>query len=356
MSFLAQSQIALRGEIDRALALFGEAGAVFVDVSTLLPADLMLDLYGEDIRNRAFLVQDGVEGNFVLRPDFTIPVLEAHLERDEANARYAYSGRVWRKRREQQSAHQHSFWQLGIEIFDENWRAENDAEAFLLATKLAEPFDFQIKTGDLGLAFSLLDQMEMSDWRRRALKRQFWRPKAFEALLTRYSQGLGKHADLKPVFDAPIIGLRSEAMILSRIERLKEDAKAPPLRAGEVEALRQILALQGSLDIAGKRIEKLAENYPLLEAAAKGFLARNQALDAAGIDLKAIHFDASFGRETMEYYDGFVFAFHHGESAVISGGRYDQLARKFNATGKMSAVGLAYRPELALGENLEGEG
>ena len=67
-------------ETERLLALFRAAGALQVDPGVLLPADVMLDLYGEDIRGRAYLTHDPVLGELMLRPDFTVPVVQMHME------------------------------------------------------------------------------------------------------------------------------------------------------------------------------------------------------------------------------------------------------------------------------------
>ncbi len=358
MSFIAQGQAAISKQVEEALRQFQEAGAEYVEVSTLLPADVMLDLYGEDIRNRAFLVHDGVDGDFVLRPDFTVPVLQGHIERARAGqdltARYSYSGRVWRRKRSSQSARQHSFWQVGMEIFSPQAEAKDDAEIFDLAKQLAGE-KLTARTGDLGLVFSLLDAFDMPSWRREALKRQFWRPAAFEALLQRYASPSGKYADLDEHIDAPVIGLRSEAMIRKRIARLKEDASLPRMKPSELELLREVLALSGDLSTASDALASMAKAHEEIQPAALAFASRNQALEARGIDPAMLAFDASFGRETMEYYDGFVFGFYQGDSAVISGGRYDRLAKDFGAYDKLAAVGLAFRPEYIGSQNHEAQ-
>ena len=61
----------LKSEIRaRASALrdvFANAGALPVETDILQPAEVLLDLYGEDIRARAYLVQDPVAGELFLR-------------------------------------------------------------------------------------------------------------------------------------------------------------------------------------------------------------------------------------------------------------------------------------------------
>ncbi|MGM0586570.1 MAG: ATP phosphoribosyltransferase regulatory subunit, partial [Pseudomonadota bacterium] len=66
---------ALAAELARLDALFAGAGAEAAEPATLQPADLLLALYGEDIRARAFVTHDPVDGELMLRPDFTVPVV-----------------------------------------------------------------------------------------------------------------------------------------------------------------------------------------------------------------------------------------------------------------------------------------
>ena len=75
-------------------------------------------------------------------------------------------------------------------------------------------------------------------------------------------------------------------------------------------------------------------------------------LGMRGIDVAAIHFDASHGRHTMEYYDGMTFSFTAPGRAdwppVASGGRYDALAAVLGQSrGRaIPAVGGIIRPGL----------
>ena len=69
----------IRAEALRLQAGFINAGAVVLETSILQPADLLLDLYGEDIRARAYVTSDPLRGEQMLRPDFTVPVVQMHM-------------------------------------------------------------------------------------------------------------------------------------------------------------------------------------------------------------------------------------------------------------------------------------
>ena len=86
----------LEAEVASVLAVLSSTGAMRVEPAALQPADVLLDLYGEDIRARAFVTRDeGAE--MMLRPDFTVPIVRLHMDASmnggAVPARYAYCGR-----------------------------------------------------------------------------------------------------------------------------------------------------------------------------------------------------------------------------------------------------------------------
>ena len=71
MTQTPSQQSAVRAEAARLMEVFEGAGAVPVDAAILQPAEVLLDLYGEDIRARAYVTSDALRGEQMLRPDFT---------------------------------------------------------------------------------------------------------------------------------------------------------------------------------------------------------------------------------------------------------------------------------------------
>jgi ATP phosphoribosyltransferase regulatory subunit len=78
------------------------------------------------------------------------------------------------------------------------------------------------------------------------------------------------------------------------------------------------------------------------------FAARLEALQAKGVEIGSLAFEASHGRTSLEYYDGFVFSFHGSEGLppVASGGRYDALTAVLGQGASIPAVGGVIRPGL----------
>ena len=116
----------------RLRALYESAGARFVDVPVLHPADPFLETAGEDIRRRMFVTEGPQGERLALRPDFTIPVCLMHLAQKSGPARYAYEGLVFR-RHDQGSPER---LETGYEDFGAADRVAADAEALALARSL----------------------------------------------------------------------------------------------------------------------------------------------------------------------------------------------------------------------------
>ncbi len=338
----------------RILAAFRAAGAVEVAPDILLPADTLLDLYSEDIRARAYVTQDPIRGEMMLRPDFTVPVVQMHMENGAEPARYCYLGEVFRKQDHGDSQPEHprdtEYLQAGFELFARD--PDADAEVFALFHDILAPLNLRASMGDMDLLLDAVRALPLSGARRAALLHHIWRPGRFARLLARFAAPAG--ARDFPDSAAPWTGLRGPAEMRARIDRLRADAAEAPLPAQWVERLDRLFTVSAPAPEALARLRALASEIPDI-AEAVGRLDRNLSLlSARGIDVEAIHFDASHGRHTMEYYDGMTFSFTapgRGDwPPVASGGRYDALAAVLGqARGRsIPAVGGIIRPGLVL--------
>jgi ATP phosphoribosyltransferase regulatory subunit len=358
----------LEAEVARVLAALGGAGAQRVEPAALQPADLLLDLYGEDIRARAFVTRDDA-GEMMLRPDFTVPIARLHMERGRAAGAYVYCGPVWR-RQEAGSTRAREYLQAGVEIFGAEDRAAAEADVLARVRDALGPAPVELVTGDLGVALAAIEALPTSAARKATLRRHLWRPARFHALLERFgprhaevaagraellAAARGGRAAAAVAAAGAAIGLREPEDVLARLERLAAEAATPPLAPAAIEALESALAVAGPSPAALARLEALARATPGLAPAAERLAARLDAFAARGIDPAGLRFEASFGRTTLEYYDGFVFgAVARGRPdlpPLASGGRYDALTRALGAGRALPAVGGIVRPEalLALG-------
>ena len=350
----------IRAEGERLLQAFLQAGAVPVETDLLQPAETLLDLYGEDIRARAYVTQDPVRGEMMLRPDFTVPVVQAHMAHGAEPARYAYLGEVFRKQ-DRHSGRANEYLQAGYEVFDRAAPEAADAEVFALFRDLLSGLDLRPVIGDIGILMAAVRGLDTSDRRKATLLRHVWRPARFKALLDRFAgrapvpagrlallERLKAGSPLQLIDEAgAFVGIRSADEITQRAEALVADAETPPIKATEAALLYDLLSLEAPAAHALTHLRGITPMLPAIAPAVDRFATRLEALAAKGVDVANLAFEASHGRTALEYYDGFVFSFlADGLPPVASGGRYDALTAVLGQGAFIPAVGGVIRPGL----------
>ena len=332
---------AVRQETEALLARFTALGARRIEADILQPAEVLLDLYGEDIRARAYVTQDQLRGEQMLRPDFTVPVVQMHMAEHAEPARYTYAGPVFR-RQEEDAGRPSEYPQVGYEVFDRGPADKVEAEIYAAFHAALSGLPVRAIIGDMAILRAAVLALDTTEHRKAALLRHLWRPNRFRALLDRFSVPLELP---ESVIGGPEIGLRSAADVAERLILREADAQAPRLAPDDRAALEALLDVKVS---AGDAVETLrALGVPGTEAPIKALDARLAAFEAAGIDLSAMQFEVSYGRTSMEYYDGFVFGFEvEGLPPVATGGRYDALTLVLGEGSHVPAVGGVVRPDL----------
>ena len=349
----------IRAEADRLRAAFEAKGAEPVETDILQPAGALLDLYGEDIRARAFVTQDPLKGEMMLRPDFTVPLVSRHMDEGRGQARYTYAGEVFR-RQEDFPERASEYLQVGFEVFNGMDAEAADAEVFATIAELLSPLNLTAAMGDIGLLRAAVAGLATSVARKQSLLHHLWRPKRFMALLERYSRAGALTSDKLSLLASPDpipsdtveVGLRSRGEVLSRIADLRAESEATPIAPDAIAQIDALLDIRGSAAEALAQVNTLAATMPSIGAAAERLARRLDALDMRGVPPDTVRFEASFGRTSLEYYDGFVFGFYaEGRNdlpPVATGGRYDALTRAIGGGDGVPAVGGVIRPGLTL--------
>ncbi|MEM9969676.1 MAG: ATP phosphoribosyltransferase regulatory subunit [Pseudomonadota bacterium] len=324
----------IRAEAERLRAGFEARGAERFETAVLQPAGTLLDLYGEDIRARAFVTHDPLRGEMMLRPDFTVPLVQRHIAAGAGEARYTYAGDIFR-RQEEDEARPTEYAQVGYEVIghppDDDTAA--DAEVFMALADALKDAQVTATIGSFALLTAAIDALDTPARRKRALARHLWRPQRFDALLNRFSTPATKPA--AATCDAPLIGLRTQEEIDTRLALLREEAETPPLAKADVTRLRALMSLEAPAPEAVARLDDLGADTTGLAR----FL--------AAIDHADVTFDATFGLTSLEYYSGTVFGFADtGGTPVATGGRYDLLTAAMGSP--TPAVGGVIRPDRLL--------
>jgi ATP phosphoribosyltransferase regulatory subunit len=349
-------------------------GADVIDVPVMQPLALVLDLAGEAMRARLFVVQaDGID-EACLRPDFTIPAASAHLASGRARGRYLYEGKAFQVA-PAGSAAAEEFLQVGLESLGEPGPRSADAEALALAWRAALAGgrkDLKVRMGDIGLFAGFVDGLSLDPVTAARLKRAFLRPGKMAAELARAQSGEepsregDRVAELlaglpEPQAAAALeelwtlagiepVGGRSAAEIVHRLAERAKSRAAPRLSAAQADLITRFLAIEGQPRAA---LDQAAAVSRAAGAKLDGLLGdwseRLTLLADAGAPETALTLATGFGRP-FGYYDGFLFEVLSEalgpDQPVAAGGRYDSLLARMGGKG-VSAVGAMVRPARA---------
>jgi ATP phosphoribosyltransferase regulatory subunit len=157
-----------------------------LDPPVIQPLGLLLDLLGEELRERLFIVQGGGGPESCLRTDFTLAALRAHLDSGRSSGRYYYRGHAFRVAPVGTSRSE-EFPQIGLEVFETGDPATLDAEMAALAWRSAAAGgrdDLTLLMGDVGLFAAFVDALGLAAPLATRLKRVFSSPRRLRAELT----------------------------------------------------------------------------------------------------------------------------------------------------------------------------
>jgi ATP phosphoribosyltransferase regulatory subunit len=354
-------------------APFLAQGAESIDVPVMQPLSLLLDLAGEAMRARLFVVQaDGID-EACLRPDFTIPVASAHIAAPKAAGRYYYEGKAFRVA-PPGSDRSEEFLQIGLEALGQAGAKADDAAMLALAWRAAAAggrTDLWVQMGDVGLFAAFIDALGLASATAARLKRAFLRPRALKAELWRAqsaeppprdgdrlaglltglpeAQAAAALEELWALAGIEPVGGRSAAEIVHRLAERVAARAAPRLTQAQSELITRFLAIDDSPAAALEAAAALArEAGAALDATWADWAARRALLAEAGVPDSALRLSTGFGR-AFGYYDSFLFEVRSAslgvDEPVAAGGRYDGLLPRLGAgPGAGGAVGCMVRP------------
>ena len=354
-------------------APFLSADAVPVDVSIIQPLGLLLDLAGEALRSRLFVVQAEGGSEACLRPDFTVPVVGHYLVTGAEARAYVYEGKAFRAAPDEPDEPE-EFRQIGMERFDDpgSDRIAADCEITRLAWTSAQAGgreDLSLWLGDVGLFSAFVDSLDLSEAVASRLKRAAGRPRLLQAELGRAGSavadagrsgladllsGLGQDdaarmlEEVWSLAGVEPVGGRGAAEIAQRLIRRAESDRAPALSLDQAERVRQFLIIEDEPAAALAAVAGVAGPRPeALNASLKAWARRLEALHNAAVPIAEARFATALGH-AFDYYDGLTFEIRSSDVGqdrpIAVGGRYDGLPARMGGADDSRAVGCMVRP------------
>ncbi|MEO0817614.1 MAG: ATP phosphoribosyltransferase regulatory subunit [Pseudomonadota bacterium] len=350
---------------------FSKPEATFVETQAVQPLTPYLEFLGEFYRDTLVEYSSAGQDEYCLRPDLTLAIARDVAGGALEPGRLFYDDLVFRGARrvrlEEAGAFAPLQRQIGIEVFG----AQADDAALLLQTvaalKSVGVEDIRIHVSDVALVCDLIDGFDLhANWKQR-LKRTVSMPDAFQRVksaamggggapsnLSQALSGLSDEAaraaveDIFAMSGLKEIGSRSMADVADRLVAKAAEAREP-LKVSDADLLASLMGVEGPFGTALNEFGDLLadrskpERIGALEALA-------QDLEAGGLALDSIRFDADLSRH-LSYYDGFIFEIFDasGEVFLGGGGRYDGLVSSLsNGLRSVPAIGAMLRPDRIL--------
>jgi len=367
---------AAAAELARIRAPLLAAAAAPIDPPSMQPLALILELCGEAMRERLFVVQANGGPEAALRPDFTLAAALHHIAAGAAEGRYICEGKAFRAAPPGRSDEPEEFQQLGLECFDRRDVARADAETAAVAWRAASAGgrgDLSLIFGDAALFLAFLESLGIAEPLRGRLARALSSPRRLAEALSaaagpsRPAQGerlaallgalpeveaAGVLEELWALAGVEAAGGRSAAEIVHRLAHRAAASEAPRVTPEEAERIGAYLAIAGQPEAALAQAATLAgSERRALDAALAAWERRLAALADEGAPTAAMRLATAFSRE-FAYYDGVFFEVRSAalgdDRPVAGGGRYDGLFARLGARLACGAVGCMVRPARAV--------
>jgi ATP phosphoribosyltransferase regulatory subunit len=343
----------------------------FVDLPTLLPASMVLELAGEGLRPRLFFATAPDGSELCLRPDLTIPAAVRYIETAKADNKpltLACKGPVFRAPHDG-GDRPPEFIQIGLERFGEDDVYASDVAVFLAAWEACcagQSGSLNVRFCDGGLMPLVLSKANLDPVWHQALSEQTSHSRAFLQVLAQASGKVPVRA-LSPLerdeatrrvedsiaeSDLSLAATRTAQDVARHLTLRARRTLASPLPAIVADTLDALARFQhqGSLDVSLKGIAALGQQIGVdLSPWCADWQTRFAAIKAAAPDaLKHSQFDA-LGEEAFDYYDGMAFDIARTQDfsrPLATGGRYDRLVGELSGGSRQArAVGCVVRPD-----------
>lgn len=322
----------------------------------LLPAAPYFDLAGEEFGRNLLLTTTNNGTEYCLRPDFTLPIAQQHLDEGLAGLpmAYTYLGPIFRQHNSQPV----EFEQAGLELLGHTDSDQALDQVLTFARWALAIYDVtapNVRLGGVGLFEAFLEAAEVPPAWRSRIRHRFGHPESLQRLVDRLANP-EEHANapapdsrdtvIEIVTDSmlsaglSLMGSRTPEEIADRFLE-KQALDAAPISAETVQLLQDYLSIAESAQTALDRIGIMCQEHGF-DFEEPLFHVRNHAAALAALSPKAdVIFDASFSPR-LDYYTGIVFEMTGPDGDVLaSGGEYDRMLERLGATQMVPATGCA---------------
>ena len=233
------------------LNIFKKKGFQVKEFENIIESKIIIERSGEIFKKSLLSFEDDNGKNFSLRPDLTISACLDYIKNVKKGVyKYAYFDQAYRRTFGKKSLVRN---QLGCEIIGSSNLQLNLEIINLIDESLKKVTKNKttIKLNDINIFYSLVDSLKLPlRWRLR-LKRHFWRPEYFNALISR----LSSNSDIqKNVFEI-------DKNSYFKMKKLNQTGKVAGRKISEILNRFEKKIKEPRSNIDGKRVARIVSEF-----------------------------------------------------------------------------------------------
>lgn len=350
---------------------FINKGYTFCNPAMTIPADIVMNFMGEDVRNRLLFTSSPSGDELCLRPDFTLPLAISYINNELQANKFVYDGYAFRfPSINEKTRYCPEFRQIGIENFGDKNKIDAEGDVISQAYEILSSFyddHLEIKISDISMFYQLLDHLKIDTNLFNRIRRLYWRGLTATEIKDSIKKIINTRFETKPRLDLideyknnnlssialiqkltgsddlSIFSGRHPDDIVKRYIDKSELSNDNVINDTLIEQITEFLSIKGDISTIIQLLDNFQKKYHIdfvegienLENRVK-ILKKNQ------IAMDMIEFNATLSRK-VEYYTGLIFEIRmknkNKNEPIAIGGRYDKIFEQLGSKDPIPAVG-----------------
>ena len=362
---------------------FINKGYTFCNPPMTIPADIVMNFMGEDVRNRLLFTSSPGGDELCLRPDFTLPLAISYINNELDANKFVYDGYAFRfPSLNEKTRYCPEFRQIGIENFGDKNKINAEGDIISQAYEILSSFydsHLEIKISDISMFYQLLNHLKIDRRLFNRVRRLYWRGHSATEIKDSIRKIINTSFDLKPHLDlieeyknnnlssialiqkltgsqdiSIFSGRHPDDIVKSYIDK-SELSNDNEINDTIIEQITEFLSVKGDVSKIIRLLDNFQKKYHINFAEGiENLENRVKILKKNQIPNDMIEFNATLSRK-VEYYTGLIFEIRmkneNRNEPIAIGGRYDKIFEELGSADPIPAVGCSiYVDRLLFGE------
>ncbi len=350
---------------------FINKGYTFCNPAMTIPADIVMNFMGEDVRNRLLFTSSPGGDELCLRPDFTLPLAISYINNELQSNKFVYDGYAFRfPSINEKTRYCPEFRQIGIENFGDKNKIDAEGDVISQAYEILSSFyddHLEIKISDISMFYQLLDHLNIDTHLFNRFRRLYWRGLSATEIKDSIKKIINTRFDIKPRLDLieeyknnnlssiafiqklagsddlSVFSGRQPDDIVKRYIDKSELSNNNAINDTVIEQITEFLSIKGNISKITQLLDNFQKKYHIdFAEGIENLENRIKILRKNQIPTDMIEFNATLSRK-VEYYTGLVFEVRmknkNKNEPIAIGGRYDKIFEQLGSKDPIPAVG-----------------